>query len=54
MEIAYDAPKFSLCSCFPKILEGDIHALGRDVTVAKIKNALFQMAPFKAPGIDGL
>lgn len=37
---------------FPKLGSFDIDFLGRMVTDEEIKNALFDMAPFKAPSND--
>ncbi|KAH1032557.1 hypothetical protein J1N35_044731 [Gossypium stocksii] len=40
-------------SAFPRLNDGDLNFLRRPVTDEEIKNALFTMAPLKAPGSDG-
>lgn len=39
---------------FPEIEETRLASLGVLVDNKEIRNTIFQMSPFKAPGIDGL
>ena len=39
---------------FPKKKEADLVKLREDVTDSEIREAVFEMSPFKAPGVNGL
>lgn len=43
-----------LTSGFPTIPESKLHMLSQQVSQEEVKQALFEMSPSKAPGVDGL
>ena len=45
---------FLVCNCFPSIFEEALNMLASNVFKDEIYWALFDMKPFKAPGVDGL
>ena len=55
----YSSPRealeeFPIYHHFPKISPENMTLLSKDISDLEIKGALFDMKPFKAPGVDGL